>query len=365
MIHGHGGNIYAVAQQLGCRPEEIVDMSSNINPLGMPPGLEEYLHTHLHRIGALPEPDAAGAKRQMAELLGVARHRIMAGNGTTHFIYAACPALDVQKALIVGPTYSDYADACRMHRVPADHFLACTEDAFVVDLGLLDKTAGGYDVVFICNPNNPTGHLIPHLRLKALCEAHPETHFIIDESYLPFATDGDMHTMISSLPKNASVLWSVSKIFGVPGLRAGFLIAHQETISRFERFMQPWSLNALAQAAVEFLGTEITTVRDFIGTTRRFVKAEQRKFRDAIVSGGSLVPYPSEASYLLMALPKDLDAHEVYSRLAKRRILIRNCHNFHGLSDRYIRVALKGPEANRQAVSCLLELVGLSATSGH
>ena len=358
MIHGHGGNIYAVAQQLGCRPEEIVDMSSNINPLGMPPGLEAHLHNHLHRIGALPEPDAAGARRLMAELLGVESHRIIAGNGTTHFIYAVCPALDAQRALIVGPTYSDYADACRMHRVSADHFLVRAEDAFEVDLELLDKSVGGYDVVFVCNPNNPTGHLIPCSRLKAVCDAHPETHFIIDESYLPFAADGEAQTMVFSQPKNVSVLWSVSKIFGVPGLRAGFLIARQETISRFERFMQPWSLNALAQAAVEFLGTGIAATRDFIVATRRFIEAERLKFRDAIVSGGPLVPYPSEASYLLMALPKGLDAHEACRRMAEQRILIRNCDNFHGLSDRYIRVALKDPEANRQAVSCLLDLVG-------
>ncbi len=356
MIHGHGGNIYAVAQQLGCRPEEIVDMSSNINPLGMPPGLEEHLHHHLHRIGALPEPDAAGAKHQMAGLLGVASHRIIAGNGTTHFIHAACPALDAQRALIVGPTYSDYADACRMHRVPADHFLARAEDAFEVNLGLLERAVGGYDVVFICNPNNPTGHLIPQSQLQALCKANPETHFIIDESYLPFATDGDRLTMMSSQPKNVSVLWSVSKIFGVPGLRAGFLIARQETISRFERFMQPWSLNALAQAAVEFLGTEMAAVQDFIVTTRRYIKDEHRKFRNAIVSYGPLVPYPSETSYILMSLPTGLEADALYHRMAERRILIRDCHNFHGLSHHYIRVALKDPEANRRAASCLLEL---------
>ncbi len=164
--------------------------------------------------------------------------------------------------------------------------------------------------------------------------------------------------MVSSQPKNVSVLWSVSKIFGVPGLRAGFLVAHQETISRFERFMQPWSLNALAQAAVEFLGAEMVAMKEFIATTRRFIRAEHRKFREAIVSSGSLVPYPTEASYLLMALPEGLDAHEVYRRMAEQRILIRNCHNFHGLSDQYIRVALKDPDVNRRAASCLLELVG-------
>ncbi len=365
MIHGHGGNIYAVAQQLGCRPDEIVDMSSNINPLGMPPGLESYLHDRLHCIGALPEPDAGTARQQMADLLDVPVRRIMAGNGTTHFIYGACPALDAQRVLIVGPTYADYADACRMHRVHVDHFLTNAGDGFAVDSGALGTSIRGHDLVFICNPNNPTGHLIPRHRLRRICEAHPATHFIIDESYLPFAMDGDAQTMVEGQLRNVSVLWSLSKIFGVPGLRAGFLIAHRETVSRFERFMQPWSLNAIAQVAVEYLGHHAAEVHEFISATRRFVRTEQRLFRDAIVSGSSMPVYPSSTSFLLMALPAGLDADRVCRGMAKQHILIRNCHNFEGLSDRYIRVALKDPAANRRATAGLLSLAGRPVVSGR
>lgn len=364
MIHGHGGNIYAVAQQLGCRPEEIVDMSSNINPLGMPPGLEAHLQDHLHRIGALPEPDAGGAKQCMAALLDVDVRRIVAGSGTTHFIYTACSALDAQRVLIVGPTYADYSDACRIHQIEADHFLTCADDGFEVDLKALDKIVEAYDTVFICNPNNPTGGLIPHQRLMLLCEAHPESRFIIDESYLPFALGGASQSMMSDQPKNVSVLWSLSKIFGLPGLRAGFLVADQQTVSRFERFVQPWSLNALAQAAVDYLGKHLTVVHDFIAKTRRFVERERQIFHAAIESGSPLVPFPSVTSYLLMALPQGMDAQEVWRRMAQKRILIRNCHNFHGLSDRYIRVALKGPEVNRLAVASLLDIGAQPLVSG-
>ncbi len=345
-----------MAQQLGCRPEDVVDMSSNINPLGMPPGLHAHLQDHLHRIGALPEPDAGSAKHHMAALLGVDARCLIAGNGTTHFIYTACPALGARKVLIVGPTYADYADACRMHHVPADYFLSSAGDGFAVNLTALDAQVAAYDTVFICNPNNPTGHLIPHQGLRKLCAAHPDTRFIIDESYLPFAGQGDVHSMVPHQPENAIVLWSLSKVFGIPGLRAGFLVAGRGTVALFERFLQPWSFNALAQAAVAYLGSNPAAVRDFFAATRRFIAVERQKFHDGVVSRSSLVPFASQSSYLLMALPQGAAAQEVCHRMAQRRFLIRNCHNFHGLSDRYIRVALKDREANRRALDCLVEI---------
>lgn len=357
MIHGHGGNIDAMARQLGCRPEDFVDMSSNINPLGMPPGLHAHLRDHLHRIGSLPEPDAGSARQHMAALLGVDARCLIAGGGTTHFIYTACPALGARKVLIVGPTYADYADACRMHHVPADYFLAGAGDGFAVDLAALDARIGAYDTAFICNPNNPTGHLIPHQGLRNLCAAHPETRFIIDESYLPFAGGGDSQSLVSHQPENAIVLWSLSKIFGIPGLRAGFLVAGRETVALFERFLQPWSVNALAQAAVAYLGSHPDTVRDFFAETRRFIAVERQKFHDGVVSRSSMVPFASQSSYLLMALPQGAAAQDVCRRMAQKRFLIRNCHNFYGLSDHYIRVALKDREANRRALDGLVGIV--------
>jgi threonine-phosphate decarboxylase len=357
MIQGHGGDIYAVARRLGCRPEAIIDMSSNINPLGMPPGLQSHLHDHLHRAGALPEVDAGKAIAHMATLLNVDSHRILAGNGTTQFIYTACAALNTHKVLIVGPTYADYADACRMLHLQPDYFLSIAETRFAVDLERLDQMLSDFDTVFICNPNNPTGRLIACDVLLALCRQHPKTHFVIDESYLPFATVDGSQSMLACELDNASVLWSISKIFAVPGLRAGFLIANRTTISRFRRLMQPWSLNSLAQAAVEYLGSNRMAMYTFINKTRRYLEKERRIFCDAMASRTPLTPFPSKTSYILMELPKGGDADDLCRRMAQRRILIRNCSNFHGLSDRYVRVALKEPEMNRLASDYLAEFV--------
>jgi threonine-phosphate decarboxylase len=362
MIHGHGGNIYETARRLGCLPEDILDMSSNINPLGMPPGLQAHLHDRLASVGVLPEVDGHSAAGHMAALLGVEERCVLAGNGTTQFIYTVCPALSARKVLIVGPTYADYADACRMHGIDPHFFLTREDERFDVRLDLLDRAVHGMDAVFICNPNNPTGRLIPREGLQRLCETHPGTHFIVDESYLPFVPGGQGLSMGTRGLANVSVLWSISKIFGLPGIRAGFLVADQTVADRFRRFTQPWSLNSLAQAAVAWLGSHHAAMAEFIDRTAAYLERERRLFRQHLAGVDGLDLFESHTSYLLMALPAGRRAGDVCRAMERQRILIRNCGNFHGLSDRYVRVALKDPETNRAAALHLAAL--LSAPGG-
>ncbi|UCF95045.1 MAG: aminotransferase class I/II-fold pyridoxal phosphate-dependent enzyme, partial [Desulfobacterales bacterium] len=127
MLSGHGGNIYGLARQLGCAPADIIDMSSNLNPLGPLPGLLDFLREHITAITALPEVNAQTLTAQFAAAHGVAPACVLAGNGTTQFIYAIPRALGSRKALILGPTYADYADACRMHNL--HHRFALAEES--------------------------------------------------------------------------------------------------------------------------------------------------------------------------------------------------------------------------------------------
>ena len=357
MIQGHGGNIFAVAERLGCRPDEITDMSSNINPLGTMPGLLDHLKATLDRIRILPEVDARASARAIAALLSVDEGRILAGGGTTQFIYAACPALDSQRVLIAGPTYADYADGCRMHGIEPDFFLAQAETGFKVNLEALSAMIGGYyDTVFLCNPNNPTGQLIPKEPLIALCREHPQVRFLIDESYLPFVPAAQSGSMCHCELGNVGVLWSVSKIFGMPGLRAGFLVGNQSLLARFNRFMQPWCVNSLAQEAVRFLGDNLLAANAFISQTREFLATEGAAFCDRLHSD-RLTVYPSLTSYFLLRLSGSLTASQVCDFLLERRFLIRNCANFLGLSEQFIRVALKDAATNQAVTGHLLDAV--------
>lgn len=347
MIRGHGGNIFRVSQQLGCRPTDIIDMSSNVNPLGPMPQLIDHLKESLQAIRALPEVDAGSMTERYAHDCNLNPNRIIAGNGTTQFIYTLPLALQPAEMLIVGPTYSDYADACRMHRIPFRYLMAEENNGFVLDINRIATAASGCDTVVICNPNNPTGKIIPKADLEQLCLTNPNRLFIIDESYLPFAGQDPSVSMLSRTATNTVILQSLSKIFRIPGLRIGFLIADKKTVDTVQQYMQPWSVNALAQSAVGFLIRQKDAVDAFLQQTRTFIAAEKDQLIQKIAQFPLVKVHDSCTSFFLVSLPPDLPAHLVCRRLLENRILIRDCQNFEGLSENHIRISVKDKPANR------------------
>jgi threonine-phosphate decarboxylase len=356
VICGHGGNIYELAQRLGCLPSDIIDMSSNVNPLGPPPGVTEFLKENISAMIALPEADAGKAVCAFANCYGIDPKYVLAGNGTTQFIYAIPKAIDTKKALIVGPTYSDYADACAMHDIAYTYSLTQASQNFMPDLTQIEKDMQAADTVFICHPNNPTGVMIPSDQLESLCRAFPEKTFIIDESYLPFVRNGEKHSFITRSIENVIVLNSMSKIFRVPGLRIGFVAAHETVIAKLVRYALPWSVNSLAQAAVIWLMTNRTKIDAFIEKTRAFLEVERKAFAQRLSSSRHLRLFPSETSFILAELSAPYSASEVCDALSNKGILIRNCSNFKGLSEEFIRVSLKTSEINCIIAERLLAL---------
>jgi threonine-phosphate decarboxylase len=331
-------------------------MSNNINPLGPPPGLLEYLKSNISMATRLPEVDSADSVKRFAGYLGIDADCILAANGTTQFIYAIPQALATRRAVIVGPTYADYADACSLHKVPFT--IATTEEsaAFRMDPGRIENDFRGADTVFLCNPNNPTGSFIDKKDLIALCERHPEVRFIIDESYLPFVNNGRANSMVDSELQNVIVLLSISKIFAVPGLRIGFVTAPANMIARLRPYLLPWSVNSLAQTAVHYLTENNNSVREFIDKTRRFLAARRREFDDLVKDITPMRFFPSTTPFFLIKLPARVSARSVWTCLAADKILVRDCSNFYGLSDRFIRISLKSRVANRAIAGRLAQL---------
>lgn len=347
MIRGHGGNIFRVAQQLGCHPADIIDMSSNVNPLGPMPQLIDHLKESIGDIKALPEVDACGMIKRYALDCDIDPNRVLAGNGTTQFIYTLPLALQPSGVLIVGPTYSDYADACRMHRIPFRYLMAREHDGFAPDVGRIAAAAADCDTVVICNPNNPTGQIIPRADLEQLCCAYPDKLFIIDESYLPFVENDISVSMLAGNAANTVILQSLSKIFRIPGLRIGFLISNRSIVDTVQRYMQPWSVNTLAQSAVDFLVRQKKVVDAFLLQTRTFVATEKALLTEKIARHAGVTVHASCTSFFLVSLPPFLPAQQVCRHLLENRILIRNCNNFNGLSEYHIRISVKDKPANQ------------------
>ncbi len=360
MIQGHGGNIFALARELGCQPEDIADMSSNINPLGPPPGLLAHLQAHLTRIGTLPDVDGATGCRALARLLDLDPDWILAGSGTTQFIYEVCRVLKTRRALIVGPTYADYADACRGEGVCADLFLTQPEDTFQPDLAALETQLAGVDTLFVCTPNNPTGSLTPLDELANLARRHPALRLVLDASYLPFSEPqlaGSLKPLVQDDLRQVLVLWSGSKIFAMPGLRAGFLIAHPDLLTSFRPLARPWTLGTLAQEAMLFLAENREAVERFVRDSHAFIQQERAAVQARLADCAELRCLPSSTSFFLLHLPPGLHAEKVCQALLARRVLIRNCANFTGLDRRFIRAALKDRATNAHFAELLRHIV--------
>ena len=346
MLIGHGGNIYAMAKKLGCQPSDIIDMSSNVNPMGPPSGLIDFLKGKMGFVTALPEADSRHAAESFAAYAGIDPARVLAGNGSSQFIYSAPLCLKSKNALILGPTYSDYEDACRLHGATVRFAYSRASEQFIPDFDRLSEQAETADTIFICNPNNPTGVLIPREKLLAFCQSRPNQTFIIDESYMPFADDGENQSLANASLDNVVILVSISKIFKMPGLRVGFVISTPGTIEKFKSHIPPWNMNSLAQAAVIHIADQKEQMDQFTRNTRLFLDGQKKIFSKALETSPFLTLYPCVASFMLIGLPPWISAGELCAKLAEERILIRNCENFSGLDSSFIRVAFKEETSN-------------------
>jgi threonine-phosphate decarboxylase len=362
MLGGHGGNIHEMARRLGCMPSEIIDMSSNTNPLGPPSGLVDFLKKNIDVVTDLPEVDSKEITGLFADCFALDPDRVLSGNGTTQFIYSIPRVLEIEKAVVLGPTYADYADACRMHNVHPAIVLAEASDDFRPDINRLTNKINDKDSVFICNPNNPTGSLIPKDELERLCRSHPDTNFIVDESYLSFVNHGEKESLINTGLSNVIVLISISKIFKIPGLRIGFVISVAETINKLRRCLLPWSVNSLAQAAGRYLAAQRTEIGSFVQRTQLFFEDQRNEFYEKFEHLPEIRLFPSTTSFVLIKLPPILSADRVCNQLAREKILIRNCTNFYGLSDQFIRISLKSREKNRMLAEKLLAILQMPTT---
>ncbi len=351
MKTSHGGNIISMAARLGCPVAELLDMSSNLTPLGMVPGLREELISHLPEISYLPEAGSETLVELFRNKYKLKKGEALAGNGTTEFIFALPAALGKHKALLVNPTYSDYQVACFRAGVKTENFLLQRQEDFQLDFARLAASLSGGELVFICNPNNPTSVLIPSPRLADFIKRHPATSFVVDESYLPFTREKSLLDL--GLPDNLFLLCSQSKIYGIPGLRLGFMVAKKENLVGFSSRGKPWGVNRLAQVAGEFL---LAGADDYVRRVQDFIAKERPRVTGELEGLPGVSVIPGAANFILAYLSGAIKADRLRERMLARKIMIRDCANFTGLDHNYFRISLKDSKANQR---CLAALEGI------
>ncbi|MDY0133028.1 MAG: aminotransferase class I/II-fold pyridoxal phosphate-dependent enzyme [Desulforegulaceae bacterium] len=341
----HGGNLKELSALIGVDVSQLKDFSSNINPLGPPKGLLQFLNENIKELVLLPEYDSGSVKSFISNLINTDKKRIVPGSGTTEFIHRLPETLKPEKVLIVGPTYSDYEKACKIRKIDSDYVFLDKKNDFQTNISILEKKVKNYSMVFICNPNNPTGTLTDKNLIIDLIQRNKSTYFIIDETYLPFEKDFLKRTLAVEDMENLYVLLSFSKIFTLPGLRLGFMILPSSADPKI--YDLPWKVNAVASGVCSYLNENMELTKTFLQKTSLFIEKEKEFFLKDLSLNKALEFVNSNNIYTLGRLKSvKNNSRTVFESLLEKKIVIRDCSNIKGLGEKYIRFSFKTHEDN-------------------
>lgn len=329
MIAGHGDDRY----QYGVRIR--ADFSSNV-PAGVDHrGLHAFLRERLSVIGRYPEPEPYTLERELAERHAVDSASVLVTNGATEAIYLIAHLRAGVRSEIVQPTFAEYADAGRLY----GHRIETVRDPW-------RPTA---EMLWCCNPNNPTGTTLDAGRLLATVDAHPATLFVVDQSYAAFTPKPTITPAEAVRRPNLILIHSMTKHYAVPGLRLGYLTAHPDLCEQLRRLRMPWSVNALAIEAGRYLlqhGAPAPPLHELLG--------EAAKFAQALRETAGYDPMPSDTHFLTVELRRGGTAAALKRWLVEQHgLLIRDASNFEGLTERHFRVAMQLSKDNNLLINAL------------
>lgn len=352
----HGGDIFGAAQRLGVPLSAIMDFSASINPLGLSPGARHRLKKELGLVCHYPDERKADLRNLVASRENIDPESILFGNGATQLLHLIPHHLKPRKALLAQPAFSEYAAALRSSGCRIREYRLLPKRCFRIELDEFLRALGNEapDMLILANPNNPTGAVIPPETLSAIVDLclRRRIYFVADESFIDFTSQPSL-VRLASRQRYLVVLRSFTKFFAIPGLRIGYLVAHPSMVKKLSYQQEPWSVNTLAVIAA----AESIADSAFRGKSRSLIARELRYLSAGLSRLGWLVPYPSEANFLLVRIQhKGIRANHLIRELEAMRILIRDCADFRGLGQKHIRIAIRSRKENR----CLLEALRLT-----
>ena len=337
MIEGHGDDIFRYKGRVR------INFSTNI-----PQGVNhDGLVRHLFDCGAIfrnyPEPEPRSVESRLANRHGVPEKNVIVTNGATEAIYLIAQYYAGKKSVIIAPTFREYQDACRVF---------CHEVKFINGLGQIDEIKT--DLVWLCNPNNPSGCVYERSELLSVIDRYPERIFIIDQAYGSYAVTPVLCEEDVMARRNVVLLNSLTKQFVVPGLRIGYAIAPDEVVEKLRGIRMPWSVNSLAiEAAHYLLEHEVDYAVDYEELHR-----ETLRLGECLKEMGIRVQ-PSDCNFILAVLPDRTALQLKEWLIEKHGILIRDASNFEGLTSRHFRIATQTKEENNKLIDALKEWISL------
>jgi len=342
----HGAPDYTELEILGISPDEVLDFSVNSNPFGPSPKVWKALKDV--PFERYPDRDSIALRRLLSHRFNMHPNRILVGNGTSELIQMVCFAYLERgdKVMALAHTFGEYQRAASLMGARFVEFQTSAEDGFQVAPSALENALAEKNprIFFLCNPNNPTGTMLPVDVITALVKAFPQTLFAIDEAYMSFAERDE--SVLSCRAENLLVLRSVTKDYALAGLRLGYAVGDTRVIEAIQRVRSAWNVNAMAQAAgLAAIGDEA-----YLQETMSQLHAAKLDFRRKLASlGAELVP--STVHYFLMKVG---NAAACRSDLLRERIQVRDCFSFD--LPAHVRIATKRPAENEKMIEVLQDV---------
>ncbi|MDE7424783.1 MAG: aminotransferase class I/II-fold pyridoxal phosphate-dependent enzyme [Lachnospiraceae bacterium] len=336
MKYIHGGDIYGKQIDL--------DFSVNVNPLGMPKGGVEAAMEGIGYASQYPDYNCTELKGKIAEKKKIDRENILVGNGAAELIFAFCQSIHPCTALAVAPCFGEYERAVQSVGGHMKYVPLSKKADFEIQEDFVSMITDEIDIVFICNPNNPTGKLIPKEIMRSIIRKCKETntYLCVDECFLPFLPNEEEYTLLGSKYPHVIILRAFTKIYGMPGLRLGYAACEdKELLYKTRMVLQPWNVSIPAQMA----GIAALEDESYLKETHRLIQKERNYLKEEMEKGLAEKVYDSKGNFLLFKAQEDLA-----EQLLKKKILIRDCSNFPNLSRGYFRICVSGHKENMELV---------------
>ena len=342
----HGGNIYKLKRDNGI---EVLDYSSNINPLGVPSSFKKAVIENFETLEKYPDIDYVELRTAIGDYNNCHIDNVVVGNGATEVLFLYMKAVKAKKVLIIAPTFAEYERAARAAGRDVK-FFPLSKDFSLNENMLLDFITDE-DVVVMCNPNNPTGKFQNLEKIKKIADflERKNKKLFIDEAFIEFVDDWKDKTAFLLKHKNIFILRALTKFFALPGVRLGYGLTYDEAIlNEIKNIREPWSVNGVAEIA----GKTMLLDTLYIHETENWIKKEKLWFYEELCKIDNIEVTPTETNFILVKLLND-NAKSFRKKMIENGVLVRDASNFMFLDESYIRLAIKDRKKNEQVLEAL------------
>lgn len=346
----HGADVEKVKRAYGIN--EVLDYSSNVN-IFSPGCIDDILGTVSSKdLNYYLDPNYISLREKIANHHSLNKENIITGNGSTEIMFLIMRMKRIKKVGILQPTFGEYERAALIEEKEITDFYY--DENFNIDIDSISKKIRKIDLLIICNPNNPSGNVNHISHILDFCRDN-NIILMIDETFMDFVSESEDYSLISKIRyyDNLIIIRALTKFHALTNVRLGYAAGSPELIDELWKYKEPWSVNFFAQKLIDVIDDT-----QFYAKSKSFYSIETSRFVQKLSQLDKVKAFPSNANFILLRIDNGKKACEIKDEMIKKYgILIRDCSNFKGLDDRYIRINVKEKEKNDFFFECFKKII--------